>query len=74
VRLVKAKELGFHNGSRVRPGTTFPVPDTFRGKWVEDVTPPPAPEPAPMPEPPPRRSYTRRAVDEKSPPVIDGLS
>ena len=73
MRLVKAKELGFHNGSRVRPGTTFPVPDTFRGKWVEDVTPP-APEPAPMPEPPPRRSYTRRAVDEKSPPVIDGLS
>jgi hypothetical protein len=34
---VVAKETGFYNGSRVRPGTIFEVPDGLKGKWFEPV-------------------------------------
>lgn len=47
MKTVRATALGYHNGSRVRPGTVFQVANEARASWWEEVTPPapPAPEP-----------------------------
>jgi len=45
---VRATALGFHAGSRRRPGETFEVPDGTEGSWFEPVAKAPAkakPEP-----------------------------
>lgn len=43
---VRATELGFYNGSRVRPGAIFEIPDTMKmPRWAE-----PASNPAPEKE------------------------
>lgn len=84
MRLVKAKEMGFHNGSRVRPGTTFTVSDTFQAKWVEEVEPasppvveqvepasPPVAEQAEPALPLAKKKAARKAEDPASPPDFD---
>lgn len=34
---VIAKQVGFYNGSRVRVGQVFEVPEGTKGKWFEPV-------------------------------------
>lgn len=47
MKTVRATALGYHNGTRVRPGTVFQVASEAKASWWEEVTPPapPAPEP-----------------------------
>lgn len=45
MKTVVALESGFYNGSRVRAGTQFDVPDDFTAKWVAAVDTPAAAPP-----------------------------
>jgi hypothetical protein len=42
MKLVVALTTGFYEGSRVRAGTEFEVPDDFKGSWVAAVDSPAA--------------------------------
>lgn len=39
---VIALAMGFHNGSRIRPGTTFEVPEGAKATWFAPVDTPAA--------------------------------
>lgn len=42
MKSVIALQMGFLDGRRVRPGTTFQVADDFKASWVADVKSPAA--------------------------------
>jgi hypothetical protein len=42
MKKVVATSTGFYQGSRIRPGTEFEVPDDFKGSWVAAVDSPAA--------------------------------
>lgn len=51
MKTVVALSAGFHNGSRVRPGTQFEVPDNFKASWVGPVDLPAATPAKPKAQP-----------------------
>lgn len=37
MKQVKATATGFYNGTRIREGAVFEVPDNFKANWVADI-------------------------------------